>query len=47
MIGDFIQDGEILARGNWRAGFMAIAEFEKKINDEVAGQIKATEVHPE
>ena len=31
LIGDFIQDGEILSRSNWRAGFMAIADGNAQI----------------
>ena len=39
MIGDFIQDGEILARGNWRAGFMAIADGNAQIGVSRGGKI--------
>lgn len=39
MIGDFIQDGEILARGKWRAGFMAITDGNAQIGVSRGGRV--------
>lgn len=40
IIGDFIQDGEILSKSDWRAGFMAVADGNAQIGISRSGKVR-------